>query len=130
MQWPETTEVGKRQVEVEGRPDQLCCNQHTQRHTYNTPYHCHDGELSHHLVVVCQVCIYCAHSLTNGFKVGKYAGASMEKRLAVCNDSGQVLTSVKCAEISNMASFSVPFLELFQRRECVLPECNDSRLTG
>jgi len=46
----------------------------------------------------------------------------MEKRLAVCNDSGQLLISIKCAEISNMASFSVPFLELSQRGEYVLPE--------
>lgn len=48
-------------VEVEGRPDQLGCNQYTHRHADDTPDNRHDGELAHNGVVVLRVVCCMAH---------------------------------------------------------------------
>ncbi|MNC27748.1 hypothetical protein D3C75_759330 [compost metagenome] len=48
-------------IKVEGRPDQLGCDQYTNRHTDNSPDNRHDGELAHNGVVVLRVVCCMAH---------------------------------------------------------------------
>ncbi|GFR67160.1 hypothetical protein ElyMa_003698800 [Elysia marginata] len=56
MQWPQSTE-GQVRFKVEFRKHQLECNQQTNSHADDAPYHRHHGKLANHFIVV--VCVRC-----------------------------------------------------------------------
>ena len=61
MEGPQTTVSQPRGLEVEGRPDQLGCDQYANRHADNSPDNRHDGKLANNGVVVLRMVSCMAH---------------------------------------------------------------------
>ncbi|MCY1409608.1 hypothetical protein D9M71_249620 [compost metagenome] len=62
VQRAQASEARPGQVEIEVGPDQLRRDQDADGHADDAPYHCHDGELADHLIVISRL-IGCAHAI-------------------------------------------------------------------